>query len=122
MARLPGAVGRIPAIPILAFGLMVAGGLWLCLLHTRWRLAGLAFVAAGLGLAPLRDKPDVLVGRDGALVAVRSAGGVLSALPAKGANFELARWLEHEADARAPRSRSPAPRPSAATAPAAPRP
>ena len=46
--------------------LMVLGGLWICLFHTRLRLAGLALVAAGAGIAPLRDRPDVLVGRDGA--------------------------------------------------------
>ena len=100
VARLPGAVGRIPAIPTLAFALMMLGGLWLCLFHTRLRLAGLAFVAAGIGVAPLRDKPDVLIGRDGALVAVRTAAGGLSSIPNKGGNFELTRWLEHEADAR----------------------
>jgi competence protein ComEC len=103
VARLPGAVGRIAAIPTLAFGLMAVGGLWLCLFRTRLRLAGLALVTAGLGFAPMRDKPDILVGRDGALVAVRTPQDQLSATPAKGAKFELTRWLEHEADARAPR-------------------
>jgi competence protein ComEC len=100
VARLPGAVGRIPAIPTLAFGLMAIGGLWLCLFHTRLRLAGLALIAAGVGVAPLRTKPDVLVGRDGALVAVRTAAGPLSSLPVRGGAFELTRWLEFEADAR----------------------
>lgn len=100
VARLPGAVGRIPAIPTVAFGLMITGGIWLCLFRTRLRLAGLALIAAGLGVAPLRDKPDVLIGRDGNLVAVRTAAGTLSSMPAKGGMFELTRWLEHEADAR----------------------
>ena len=100
VARLPGAVGRIPAIPTVAFALMVIGGLWLCLFHTRLRLAGLAFIAAGLGFAPLRERPDILIGRDGSLVAVRAAAGTLSSMPAKGGTFELTRWLEHEADAR----------------------
>ena len=40
VAGLPGAVGRIPEMPTLAFVLMVAGGLWLCLWRTRWRFAG----------------------------------------------------------------------------------
>ena len=40
VARLPGAVGYILAIPTLAFGLMAVGGLWLCLFRTRLRLAG----------------------------------------------------------------------------------
>ncbi len=103
VARLPGAVGRIPAVPTAAFTLMMLGGLWLCLFRTRLRLFGLVLVAAGLGLAPLRDRPDVLIGRDGALVAVRTASGLLSSLPAKGAAFELTRSLEHEADGRSAR-------------------
>ena len=39
VAALPGAVGRMPAIPTHAFVLMVAGGLWCALWHKRWRLA-----------------------------------------------------------------------------------
>ena len=100
VARLPGAVGRTPAIPVLAFALMVTGGLWLCLWRRRWRLLGLAAIAAGLGLAPTLRHPDILVGRDGALVAVRTAANQLSALPTKGAAFELTRWLEHDGDGR----------------------
>ncbi len=38
VARLPGAVGRVPAIPTYAFALMVAGGLWCALWSTRWRV------------------------------------------------------------------------------------
>lgn len=103
VARLPGAVGRIPAVPTAAFAAMTLGGLWLCLFRTRLRHFGLILFAAGLGIAPLRDRPDVLIGRDGALVAVRMASGQFSSLPAKGAAFELTRWLEHEADGRSPR-------------------
>jgi competence protein ComEC len=100
VARLPGAVGRVPAIPDIAFALMVAGGLWLLLWRTRWRIAGLAGIAAGLALAPLLPRPDVLVGRDGDLVAVRTASGALSAIGARRAQFELSRWLERDGDAR----------------------
>jgi competence protein ComEC len=42
----------------------------------------------------------MLVGRDGQLVAVRGEDGRLAALPAPQAGFELARWLEHDGDAR----------------------
>jgi len=44
----------------------------------------------------------VLVGRGAALVAVRMATGELSALAGRGSSFELARWLEHDGDARPP--------------------
>lgn len=65
VARLPGAVGRVPAIPSSAFALMVLGGLWLCIWRTRWRLLGLVLGAAGLALSPTLERPDVLVGGDG---------------------------------------------------------
>jgi competence protein ComEC len=100
VARLPGAVVRTPAIPTLSFVLMVAGGLWLSLWMRRWRLLGVAAIAAGIGLSPTLRHPDILVGRDGQLVAVRTAANELSALPAKGAAFELSRWLEHDGDNR----------------------
>jgi competence protein ComEC len=102
VAALPGAVGRIPAIPAAAFALMLVGGLWLTLWRTRWRLLGLAPVALGLAVAPLRQAPDILVGRDGSLVAVRAGNAGLSALTGRGGMFELGRWLEHDGDARTP--------------------
>ena len=102
VAALPGAVAAIPAIPTPAFALMLGGGLWLALWRARWRLIGLCPIALGLALAPLRTAPDVLVGRDGALVAVRSGPEGLSALAGKGSMFELARWLEHDGDSRRP--------------------
>jgi competence protein ComEC len=96
VAELPGAVLPVPAMPTLAFLLMVAGGLWLMLWQTRWRFAGVALIAGGVALAPTLPAPDILIGSDGALVAVRSEGGTLSAVGARAANFELERWLEHD--------------------------
>jgi competence protein ComEC len=83
-------------MPTLAFLLMVVGGLWLMLWQTRWRFAGVALIAGGVALAPTLPSPDILIGRDGELVAVRGEGGVLSAVGARSANFELERWLEHD--------------------------
>ena len=102
VARLPGAVGRVPAIPTHAFALMVAGGLWWALWSTRWRVLGVAPIALGLMLAPTGQRPDVLIGRGADLVAVRGADGRLSALAGRGSAFELARWLEHDGDGRPP--------------------
>jgi competence protein ComEC len=102
VAALPGAVGRIPAIPTLAFALMLTGGLWVALWRTRWRMLGLMPIAIGLAVAPLRQAPDVIVGRDGTLVAVREGKAGLSALTGRGGMFELGRWLEHDGDARTP--------------------
>jgi competence protein ComEC len=79
---------------------MVGGGLWLLLWTARWRLAGLAGIAAGAALAASPELPDVLAGRDGSLVAVRGSDGRLTAAGARGADFELARWLENDGDSR----------------------
>jgi len=104
-AALPGAVVHIRAIPLHAFLLMVTGGLWLTLWRTRWRAGGIAAIAAGVALAPMLPRPDILVGRDGALIAVRgdAGDGRYIALASRSANYELKRWLEHDGDPREPR-------------------
>ena len=94
--------GRVPAIPTYAFVLVVVGGLWCALWGTRWRLLGLVPIVLGLMLAPTGRRPDVLIGRGGSIVAVRTDAGQLSALAGRGSNFELARWLEHDGDGRPP--------------------
>lgn len=96
VAALPGAVLPVPAMPPLAFLMMIAGGLWLMLWQTRWRLAGLAAIAGGVALAPTLPAPDILIGRDAALIAVRGSDGELSAVGAGRSSFELERWLEHD--------------------------
>ena len=100
VAAMPGAVGHIPAFSEWAFGLMIVGGLWLCLWREPWRLLGCAAIAVGLALAPWQPRPDVLVGREGRLIAVRQPGGKLVALDSRRAKFEFARWLEHDGDSR----------------------
>lgn len=100
VAALPGSVVRIPAIPILSFQLMIAGGLWLLLWSRSWRLLGVLPIAAGLLNAPNLQRPDVLVSRDGTTVAVRRDDGRLSAVAVRGGLFELSRWLEYDGDKR----------------------
>ncbi len=118
VAEIPGAVLRVPAMPSLAFVLMIAGGLWLMLWQTRWRLLGIALIAGGAALAPTLRTPDILIGRDAELTAIRGADGELSAVGATRASFELERWLEHDVPAAQSRKRQ-SPRPSPATASAA---
>lgn len=102
VASLPGAVVHIPAIPTAAFGSMCAGGLWLTLWRTRWRALGLVPIAAGIALGTQIERPAILAGLDGELVAVRQQDGTLAVLAARKFEFELARWLEHDGDARTP--------------------
>ena len=100
VAKLPGAVGHIPAIPWLAFALMVSGGLWLALWQSRLRIFGAGLILAGVCVAPFLPRPDILIARNGELVALRGADGLLSALPARQSKYEMERWLEQDGDAR----------------------
>jgi competence protein ComEC len=100
VAKLPGAVGHIAAIPHLAFILMVMGGLWLALWQTRVRILGVGLILVGLMIAPFMPRPDVLISRNGELVALRGPDGLLSALAARQSKYDLERWLEHDGDAR----------------------
>ena len=94
-----GAVGRMPAASVLA---MAAGLLWLALWQSGWRLLGVFPVVAGLALAPLGQRPDVLVSDDGRAVAVRAADGTLRIATARGGNFAAAMWLRADGDVRDP--------------------
>lgn len=79
-ANAPGAVAMLPAIPRGAFGLMIAGGLWLCLWRTKWRRLGLVPVAAGALWALATPLPDLIVTGDGRHVALRGPDGRLAIL------------------------------------------
>lgn len=74
VGRLPGAVAAIPSISLSGLLAMAGGGLWLMLWTGRWRLFGLLAIVVGLAIAPMRTQPDIIVGRDGTLVAARVDG------------------------------------------------
>ncbi|HKX92897.1 MAG TPA: ComEC/Rec2 family competence protein [Sphingomicrobium sp.] len=75
VADSPGAVAMLPSMPRLAFGLMVAGGLWLCLWTRRWRRLGLIPAATGAILAWAAPAPDLLITGDGRHLVVLAADG-----------------------------------------------
>ena len=70
VASAPGAVAMLPSMPGWAFGLMVMGGLWLCLWNTRVRLLGIGPFMVGAVAAALSPAPDLLVTGDGMHLAV----------------------------------------------------
>lgn len=76
VASAPGSVKAVPSVPDGAFALVVAGGLWLLLWHSRLRLAGLAPIAAGLLWIAATSPPDLLVTNDGRHVAIRTDDGM----------------------------------------------
>ncbi len=78
---LPGAVAAIPSISLTGLLAMAVGGLWLIIWTGRWRVAGLIPIAAGVIIAPMDGRPDILISRDGSLVVARVDGRFLSAAP-----------------------------------------
>jgi competence protein ComEC len=77
-------------------GLIVAGGLWLLLWRSRWRLMGLPVILFGLASASMVDRPDILVSHDGRLLAVRGVDGALTVSTDRRARFSRERWLQQE--------------------------
>jgi competence protein ComEC len=86
-ADLPGAVALLPDMPDGAFGLMIAGGLWLGLWRTRWRLWGLAPIAAGIIWTSFTPAPDLLVTGDGRHAAFRTADGRIGLLRPRAGDY-----------------------------------
>jgi competence protein ComEC len=69
-----GAVAMLPSMPAWAFGLMVGGGIWLCLWTGRIRLLGVAPITLGVVWASLAPTPDLLVTGDGKHLALVREG------------------------------------------------
>lgn len=97
-----GAVIPVAAMPIISLLALVLGGLWLCLWRTRWRLAGLGIASIGILTAGDLPKPDILIDRDGELIAARAKEEKLSVTGARASNYSLEQWLRSDGDMRTP--------------------
>ncbi len=70
-----GAVAMMAAMPPLALGLMIAGGLWLCLWTSAPRFYGIVPIVLGAAGASLSPTPDLLITGDGRHLALVDADG-----------------------------------------------
>jgi competence protein ComEC len=86
-ANAPGAVAMLPTMPMGAFALIVAGGLWFCLWRTRWRMFGLAASAVGALWAVSTPAPDLIVTGDGRHLAMRAPTGELAILRGRAGDY-----------------------------------
>ncbi|MFO1059606.1 MAG: ComEC/Rec2 family competence protein [Dongiaceae bacterium] len=93
VAAWPGAVTLVPAMPLWGLVLASLGGLWLCLWRRPWRLAGLPVILLGLAGVLAVQPPDLLVGDDGKLMALRDASGRLLLSTARAGRFDAELWL-----------------------------
>jgi competence protein ComEC len=102
VARLPGAVGRMPAFGIgplivASFGIILMG-----LLRTRLRWSGAGVLALAILWAVTAPRPDILISGDGRNVAVRGTDGRLHLMKSGKDAFAVKEWLAADADARTP--------------------
>jgi competence protein ComEC len=87
VASARGAVATLPSMSAWSFGLMVLGGLWLCVWTSRARLFGLAPFAVGAFAASISSAPDLLVTGDGRHLAIVSPEGMPMMLRDRSGDF-----------------------------------
>ncbi len=101
VADWPAAAVLLASPPQLGLVAIAAGGLWLCLWMRPWRLWGLAPIAGGAASLLLAPTPDVLIGRDAELLAVRDRAGNLVLSTDRRARFSANVWLRRDGQDRA---------------------
>lgn len=92
-AALPGAVFTT-VVPVPAYALGLAGGLWLALWQSRVRWLGLAPVLAAVLIARSAALPDLLVSGDGRHLALRLPDGTLAHSRERIGEYLLGVWSE----------------------------
>lgn len=83
----PGAVTMLPTMPVVAFGLVLLGGLWLCLWRERWRYWGLIPALVGALIIAGTRAPDIYITGDGRHLGVRNDQGELAMLRTRSGDF-----------------------------------
>jgi competence protein ComEC len=96
VAGWPGATVTLPAMPLSALLLLLAGATLLLLLAGRLRWAGAPLLAAGLFIALLAPRPDLFVSGDGRQVGI-VADGRLHLLRGHREGFLVGNWSEQAA-------------------------
>ncbi|CAN0575653.1 unnamed protein product, partial [Laminaria digitata] len=95
VASLPGSVALVPPMPTAGLVVLSLGGIWLCVMRGHRRFLGVPAIAAGLVSILSVTAPDVIVNRDGGLVAVNLGEGRVIMSAGRGNRFERDMWQRH---------------------------
>ncbi len=93
-AEQPGAVRLTPQMTYPAYGLFLAGGLWLALWQGRARLLGFVPVLAASALHLATPVPDLLISGDGRHVGITGESAGLLVLRASGSDYVTENLME----------------------------
>ena len=93
-AGLEGAVLRVASWPSLTFVLMVGGALFSILWTGKTRWLGLAVFIIGMCVIPFHKQPDILIGEEAKLLAIRASDtGDLHLSSGRAARFTAENWM-----------------------------
>jgi competence protein ComEC len=101
-ASLPGASVTVPLQPAPVAIVAALGFVALCLVKGRARFAGIAIAALAPMFSFLQDRPDLLIERTAANIAVINDNGDLVPAEAKRGRFAVSRWLQAYGDGASP--------------------
>ncbi|WP_119273896.1 ComEC/Rec2 family competence protein [Taklimakanibacter deserti] len=102
VVSLPGAQGRIPALPLAPALLLTLAGVVLCLAKGFVRLVALPIAGIALFAATFVHGPDIYVDPEAKNVAVRNdSGDLVPAQPRRG-RFAVSQWLRVDGDGATP--------------------
>ena len=74
-------------MPVVAFGYVLFGGLWLCLWRERWRYLGVMPALIGALIIVATRAPDIYITGDGRHVGIRNDRGELAMLRARSGDY-----------------------------------
>lgn len=104
VAAVPGAATMLPHLPMTGLAIVTLSCLWLCLWQGRMRLFGAAGILAGLLTIPLADRPDIRIGGEGKVMAVRLADGGLAVSTRRTGRFDSDAWSQRDGLSGLPRT------------------
>ncbi len=93
----PGSVLMLPSMPVWAFGLTIAGGLWVAIVKGKGRFMGLMPAITGILAMGLAQRPDLLVTGDGRHVAIVDKDGELVLLRPGAGDYAVSMLSENAA-------------------------
>lgn len=93
ISDLPAASSVVKATTPAALGLIVFGGLWLCLWKRKWRIFGVMPIILGIIIAKMAITPDILIEGKSGLFALKAENGQWVVSSKRKGRYTRQRWL-----------------------------